>query len=675
MQKRAKENAEAAVAAAPRLARTAPEPAARDLEKPTIAEIFGPGGALEQCMPGGYEHRPSQLEMAELVEATFAQKRHLIVEAGTGTGKTLAYLIPAIRSGRRVVISTATKSLQEQLFQKDIPFLQKHFAPKLKVAVMKGRGNFLCREKVYRMANQPVIKGLDELDWFTQIREWEKVTETGDRAELNFLPDDSELWQRLDARRDACTGSKCPEFNRCFITAMHQRAAEADLIIVNHHLFFADLALKQDDFGSVLPEYGAVVFDEAHEIEDVASEYFGRQISNYRFEELARDAEVAARVTQTGSPGLLKHIARVRERSRSFFEVFPARDGRFPFDKTQRAGFLEQNGEAYDALVNALKSLEAEIASLQTKPDEMLNIARRGMELRSELKFLFESSEGNFVYWFERRNKGVFVAATPIDVSALLRERLFEPFETIILTSATLAVGGRFDFLKQRLGANLAGERVLASEFDFGSQALFYIPATLPDVRDAAFSERAAREIERLLEISHGRAFCLFTSYAQMNDLYERVRARVNFPMLVQGSAPRTALLEKFRNTEGAVLFATASFWQGVDVRGEQLSCVIVDRLPFAVPSDPIVAAAVKAVPEDGRNAFAEYQVPEAVLALKQGFGRLIRSRTDRGVLAILDNRIQRMQYGKIFMESLPAYATTRDIAAVERFMQQSHSR
>jgi len=675
MQKRAKENAEAAVAAAPRLARTAPEPAARDLEKPTIAEIFGPGGALEQCMPGGYEHRPSQLEMAELVEAAFAQKRHLIVEAGTGTGKTLAYLIPAIRSGRRVVISTATKSLQEQLFQKDIPFLQKHFAPKLKVAVMKGRGNFLCREKVYRMANQPVIKGLDELDWFTQIREWEKVTETGDRAELNFLPDDSELWQRLDARRDACTGSKCPEFNRCFITAMHQRAAEADLIIVNHHLFFADLALKQDDFGSVLPEYGAVVFDEAHEIEDVASEYFGRQISNYRFEELARDAEVAARVTQTGSPGLLKHIARVRERSRSFFEVFPARDGRFPFDKTQRAGFLEQNGEAYDALVNALKSLEAEIASLQTKPDEMLNIARRGMELRSELKFLFESSEGNFVYWFERRNKGVFVAATPIDVSALLRERLFEPFETIILTSATLAVGGRFDFLKQRLGANLAGERVLASEFDFGSQALFYIPATLPDVRDAAFSERAAREIERLLEISHGRAFCLFTSYAQMNDLYERVRARVNFPMLVQGSAPRTALLERFRNTEGAVLFATASFWQGVDVRGEQLSCVIVDRLPFAVPSDPIVAARVKALQEDGRNAFAEYQVPEAVLALKQGFGRLIRSRTDRGVLAILDNRIQRMQYGKIFMESLPAYATTRDIAAVERFMQQSHSR
>ncbi len=673
MPKRAKQNGQAAVAVpSPQIDRAQASAEAADLKKPTIAEIFGPGGAVEKFMPEGYEHRRSQLEMAELVEAAFTEKRHLIVEAGTGTGKTLAYLIPAIRSGRRVVISTATKSLQEQLFEKDIPFLQKHFAPELKVAVMKGRGNFLCREKVYRMADQPMLKGLDEVDWFHQIRDWEKVTETGDRAELNFLPDDSDLWTKLDARRDACTGQKCPEFNQCFLTAMHQRAAEADLIIVNHHLFFADLALKQDDFGSVLPEYGAVIFDEAHEIEDVASDFFGRQISNYRFQELARDAEIAARVSRAGGAELQKKIMRMRERGQSFFEAFPSREGRFPFDKNQRAGFLEQNREAYDALVNSLKSLEAEIASLSTKPEELLNIARRAMELRGELKFLFESSEGNYVYWFERRNKGTFVAATPIDVSALLRERLFEPFETIILTSATLAVEGRFNFLKQRLGVDMASERVLPSEFEFAEQALFYIPANLPDVRDAAFPERAAQEIVQLLEISQGRAFCLFTSYSQMNDLYERVRTRVRFPLMIQGSAPRTALLEKFRTTEGAVLFATSSFWQGVDVRGDQLSCVIVDKLPFAVPSDPVVAARVKALQEDGRNAFAEYQVPEAVLALKQGFGRLIRSRSDRGVLAILDNRIQRMQYGKIFMESLPAYATTRDIDAVEKFMRKS---
>src|ERR1700689_4193660 len=286
-------------------------PKAEEEEKPpTIADIFGPGGCVERFLGAGYEHRRSQLEMAEIVEEAFQNKRHALVEAGTGTGKTLAYLLPAIRSGRRVVVSTATKSLQEQLFTKDVPFLQKYFAPELKVAVMKGRGNFLCREKVYRMGDQPSLKGLDEVDWFAQIRDWEKVTDTGDRAELNFLPDDSDLWGRLDARRDACSGQKCPEFNRCFITAMHQRAAEADLIIVNHHLFFADLALKQDDFGSVLPEYGAVIFDEAHEIEDVASEYFGRQVSNYRFEELGRDAEVAVRMTKTGGPALLKHVAR-----------------------------------------------------------------------------------------------------------------------------------------------------------------------------------------------------------------------------------------------------------------------------------------------------------------------------------------------------------------------------
>jgi ATP-dependent DNA helicase DinG len=637
---------------------------------PTIADIFGPSGLLERCLGAGYEHRRSQLEMAEIVEEAFQNKRHALVEAGTGTGKTLAYLLPAIRSGRRVVVSTATKSLQEQLFTKDVPFLQKHFAPELKVAVMKGRGNFLCRQKLYDMADQPVLKGLDEVDWFAQMRDWEKVTETGDRNELTFLPDDASMWSKLDARRDACAGQKCAEFKRCFVTAMHQRAAEADLIIVNHHLFFADLALRGDDFGSILPEYAAVIFDEAHEIEDVASDYFGREVSNYRFEELARDADLALRLAQTGGATLPRRVARLRERARSFFETFPQREGRFPFDPKQRAAFLEQNREAYDELLAAAKALESEIAALREKPEPVLQIARRAAELRNELKFLLESEERNFVYWYERRNKGIFLAATPIDVSGILRERLFEQFDTIVLTSATLAVGGRFDFLKQRLGLPAGSvERVLPPEFDFRQQALLYVPERLPDVRNAAFAESAAEEIARLLEISQGRAFCLFTSYSQMNDVCARVRAKVEFPLLVQGTAPRSTLLERFRMTPGAVLFATSSFWQGVDVPGQQLSCVIVDRLPFAVPSDPIVAARVRALEEDGRNAFAEYQVPEAVLALKQGFGRLIRSRSDRGVLSILDNRIQRMGYGRIFLESLPDYAVTRDIAEVERFM------
>ncbi len=638
-------------------------------EEITIEGVFGPGGLLEKRHPG-YEFRPSQLAMAKLAEEAFEKHQHTVIEAGTGTGKTLAYLIPAIRSGRRVVVSTATKSLQEQLFQKDVPFLQKYFAPNLKAAMMKGRANFLCRQKVHQMDGQASLKGIDEVDWFTQIRDWAKLTETGDRSELTFLPDDAELWNRIDARSDLCTGQKCVEFQRCFITAMHQRAQEADLIIVNHHLFFADLAIRQEDFGSILPEYSAVVFDEAHEIEDVASDYFGRQLSSYRFEELARDTDNMLRILQIDAAPLRRHLSRLRERARSFFERFPEREGRYPFGPAERHAFLDSSREEYGELASAVKRVEAELSALTPKPEEVIAMARRAAEMRRELAFLMESEEKAYVYWYERRGRGVFLAATPIDVSEILREKLFEQFDTVVLTSATLAVGGRFDYLKQRLGVMPANETVLPQEFDYPEQALLYMPRALPDVRNPAFAASAADEIARLLEISNGRAFCLFTSYVQMRDIYERVSSRVKFPLLLQGTAPRSILLDRFRSTPNAVLFATSSFWQGVDVPGAQLSCVIIDKLPFAVPSDPIVAARVRALEEDGRNAFAEYQIPEAVLALKQGFGRLIRSKTDRGILSILDNRIRRMQYGKIFLESLPEYTTTQDLAEVARFME-----
>jgi ATP-dependent DNA helicase DinG len=633
----------------------------------TMADIFGAGGMLEKCHPG-FEFRRAQLEMAEMVDEAFAKHQHALIEAGTGTGKTLAYLIPAIRSGRRVVVSTATKSLQEQLFQKDIPFLRKHFAPDLKVALMKGRNNFVCREKVHLMANQPVLRGIDEVDWFAQIKDWEKLTETGDRAELNFLPDDAELWNRIDARKETCTGQKCPEFSRCFLTLMRQRAQEADVIIVNHHLFFADLALRQDDFGSILPEYAAVIFDEAHEIEDVASDYFGRQVSSYQFDELVRDAEQTMRMLNVATAALRRPLARIRERAHTFFNGFPEREGRFPFERPERAAFLEQHREAYDELGEALKRLETELGALRSKPEEVMNIARRAAEIRRELAFLLESAEKSYVYWFERRGKGVILTATPIDVSEILRERLFDQFDTIVLTSATLAVGGRFDYVKWRLGISGSQEQVLPQEFDYRSQALLYLPQSLPDVRHANFAARAAEEIAQILKLTRGRAFCLFTSYAQMREIHERLTGMLPFPLLLQGTAPRMALLERFRATEGAVLLATASFWQGVDVPGAQLSCVIIDRLPFAVPTDPIVAARVRALADDGQNAFAEFQVPKAVLSLKQGFGRLIRSRSDRGVLSILDNRIERMTYGKIFLESLPDYTVTKDLADVARF-------
>jgi ATP-dependent DNA helicase DinG len=361
----------------------------------------------------------------------------------------------------------------------------------------------------------------------------------------------------------------------------------------------------------------------------------------------------------------------MRERSRHFFESFAEREGRYPFEPAERKSFLERNHEVHEELASAVKRVEAELSALSPKPEEVVTLARRAAELRRELSFLLESEEKSYVYWYERRGRGVFLAATPIDVSEILRERLFEQFDTVVLTSATLAVGGRFDYLKQRLGVLPSTEVVLPQEFNFAKQAILYIPRMLPDVRSPAFAASAADEIVRLLEISQGRAFCLFTSYAQMKDMFERVSGRVSFPLLLQGTAPRSTLLERFRSTPNAVLFATSSFWQGVDVPGAQLSCVIIDKLPFAVPSDPIVAARVRALQEDGRNAFAEYQVPEAVLALKQGFGRLIRSKSDRGILVILDNRIRRMQYGRIFLESLPDYSTTQDLAEVARFMEK----
>ncbi|MBI4461886.1 MAG: DEAD/DEAH box helicase, partial [Acidobacteria bacterium] len=501
----------------------------------SLREFFGPAGLLARCHPQ-YEFRPGQLEMAEAVEEAFRAKRHLIIEAGTGTGKTLAYLIPAIRSGRRVIISTGTKNLQEQLFYKDIPFLQQQLPGEIRATYMKGRANFLCRQKLYDLEGQPVLKGLEELDHYARIREWEKTTETGDRAELETLPDQSELWTRIDARAETCTGKKCPQFERCFITWMHQRAAAADLVIVNHHLFFADLALRQDDFGSIIPDYSAIIFDEAHELEEVASQYFGTQVSNYRLEDLARDTEQTLRRKQLSAKPVSKRLRNLRERTQEFFALFPGAEGRFPFD--DREEFLDRHRENYDALLVALKSLEVELASLRERPEEIANLIRRAAELRTALSFLLESSERGFVFWYERRNRGVFVQATPIDVSNLLRERLFDRYDTIILTSATLAVASQFDYLKARLGVRGAQEKVLPPQFDYARQALLYIPEALPDIRSPGFVPEAAEEITRLLVATQGRAFVLFTSYTQMQEIYRRVESRVKFPLLVQGTAP-----------------------------------------------------------------------------------------------------------------------------------------
>ncbi len=660
---------------------------APDQSENSNSAVFGPNGVIAK-FHDSYEYREGQVRMADAIARSFLDKKHLIVEAGTGTGKTLAYLIPAIneaiRTKKRIIISTGTKNLQEQLMQEDIPFLQKIFPKKFSAAYMKGRSNYACIYRLHKSSDQPVLDNAYEVMNFREVVEWSRDTQTGDRAELTFLPENLPFWNRVNAKAEICIGQKCPDYEPCFITRMRSGADKADIVIVNHHLFFADLNVRGNQFGKVLPDYGAVIFDEAHLIEDIAADYFGFQVSNFRIDELVHDAASLPVNDAIFNAAIMKISARIAGLSEQFWARFSearGQEGRFPlrpdaFKVHGRDGDESTaHGELYDALDDSLARLESDTDVYSDKLPEAESVVKRIRQTRFDLGFIVKQADRNFVYWLERRGRGVFLQASPVDVSQLLHEKLFDKVDTCILTSATLSTNGSFSFIRDRLGLSPGKTNSLEapSSFDYENQAILYLPKSMPDPRVPEFTQMAAAEIVRILHATHGHAFVLCTSFSSMTALYEIVSQRVSYPCFLQGSMSKTGLIDKFRVTPNAVLFATSSFWQGVDVRGHQLSCVIIDKLPFAVPTDPLVQARSRHIDENGGRSFFDYSVPQAVITLKQGIGRLIRSRTDRGVIAILDPRLRTKGYGKDFLRSLPRMKITSEVEDIESVFQTQY--
>jgi len=647
--------------------------------------VFAPGGPLSRSF-ADFEPREGQLAMAAAVAKIIDDGGVLLAEAGTGTGKTLAYLIPAILSRQRVLVSTGTKNLQEQIFFKDIPALRDALGVPFTATCMKGRANYLCLHRLEQL-DQSVAAAAHDV-FLPMIRDWSARTETGDRAELEDLPEDLPFWSEVAATAETCLGTECPRYEDCFVTRMRQRAAASDVVIVNHHLLCADAAVRRSAYGEVIPACPNAIVDEAHQLEDVATQYFGMSVSNYRVDDLAGDLERAigagAIDDRADQREIGKAVESLRGHAAEFFATLalafrrgnPPQRGREERLRATSTGLAEA-GEAAANLSGALDLIESTLALISTRVsedagkepvEELQALARRAREIRDELRFLMRATDESYVYFVELRGKGVFLRASPIDVSAIVRDVLFDRMRATVLTSATLTVDERFDYIRSRLGLSSADQLRLPSEFDFARQAILYLPRQMPDPRSGDFSLAAGREVVEILKRTRGRAFVLFTSYATLREVQAIAEMALDYPILVQGTAPRTQLIRQFRQTPHAVLLATSSFWQGVDVVGEALSCVIVDKLPFASPGDPITAARIDAIRARGGEPFDEYQVPLAVLALQQGLGRLIRHRRDRGVLAILDPRLRTKGYGRRFIASLPPAHVVHELADVEAF-------
>ena len=647
-----------------------------------MKEIFGENGALSAHV-NKFEPRDGQGEMAEAVAgllgvtSTDCDEEHngriLVVEAETGIGKTLAYLIPCILSGKRIVISTATLNLQDQILKKEIPLAEQIIEGNVSVLCVKGRSNYLCLYRWFQYRSNPQPSLVDD-PVADKIEEWLKSTVTGDRGELDWLSERSRLWPKISAHSNQCLGGDCPEAANCFITSLRKQAGSARILIVNHHLFFSDLALRKGGYGEILPRYEAVIFDEAHHIENVATSFFGKSFSQYRINDFISDMERQAELDlpPTEVTVVTQAAQGLRQRIDAFMALFPVKRGRYCLQELIDDLTLDVWKTEIELLSSGLSRVSDKLLQYGSYGESWKVLERRGNELNKDLREITLDSDDDeqpYVYWYEKRDRSVVLSATPIEVATELNSTLYSAVSACVLTSATLSSGGDFSYLKERLGLDDRAEFLrFDSPFDFRNRSVLYIPEdSFPEPSFPDYADEVCSRVFEILKISEGRALVLFTSFKGMERMAEYLDALLDYPVLVQGTASRDSLLRRFREEKHSVLLAVASFWEGVDVVGESLSCVIIDKLPFEVPSDPVIQARIKHITENGGKPFFEFQVPRAILSLKQGVGRLIRSTSDSGVLAIMDVRLFKKGYGRSFLRSLPpapVVRTTEDISA-----------